>query len=187
VSGFGHHYWKQRILNTTRTKRWTGKMDTLTTAYLKDVLGKMEVYGERVQFGLTGPGPRPYYQITNSAEKKMAFDSNNHLLHPQDDEFVGANATPVFTLEQIKAAIAAGGFRSSGKTHGTRVGSGTRGGGTAAMKAKDLIDAARYAYFKDNRQTLPANIGEHSAEITELMLKGSSADDAFGAVIERYF
>jgi hypothetical protein len=179
-------------LNTTRTKRWTGKMDSLTTAYLKDVMGKMEVYGDRVQFGLTSPGPRPYYQLTNSAEKKMAFDSNNHLLHPKEDEFTGPNATPVFTLEQIKAAIAAGGFRSSSATRSSAGGrvvsrSGGTRGGTVAMKAKDLIDAARYEYFRNNRQTLPDGIGEHTAEITELMLKGSSAEDAFNAVVERHF
>ncbi|AMO98027.1 hypothetical protein CAter10_0068 [Collimonas arenae] len=68
-------------------------MDSLTTDYLKDVMGKMEVYGDRVQFGLTSPGPRPYYQVTNTAEKKMAFDSNHHLLHPKEDEFVGVNST----------------------------------------------------------------------------------------------
>ncbi|AIY39241.1 hypothetical protein LT85_0081 [Collimonas arenae] len=179
-------------MNTTRTKRWTGKMDSLTTDYLKDVMGKMEVYGDRVQFGLTSPGPRPYYQLTNSSEKKMAFDGNNHLLHPKEDEFVGVNSTPIFSLEQIKAAIAAGGFRS---TSGTRSSSGTRSassggsprGGSVAMKAKDLIDAARYEYFRSNRQIMPDGIGEHSAEITELMLKGSSAADAFGEVIKRHF
>lgn len=169
-------------------------MDSLATAYLKDVMDKMEVYGDRVQFGLTSPGPHPYYQLINSAEKKMAFDSNNHLLHPKEDEFVGANATPIFTLEQIKAAIAAGGFRSSGgatrtSSAGGRVVSRSGGarGAAVAMKAKDLIDAARYDYFRNNRQTLPDGIGEHTAEITDLMLKGSSAEDAFGEVVKRHF
>ncbi|AMP07889.1 hypothetical protein CAter282_0065 [Collimonas arenae] len=167
-------------------------MDSLTTDYLKDVMGKMEVYGDRVQFGLTSPGPRPYYQVTNTAEKKMAFDSNHHLLHPKEDEFVGVNSTPVFSLEQIKAAVAAGGFRStsSRSTGGTRSSSGSSGGtrgGSAAVKAKDLIDAAKYAYFKENRHMLPDGIGGHSAEITELMIKGSSAAEAFEVVINRYF
>lgn len=167
-------------------------MDSLTTDYLKDVMGKMEVYGDRVQFGLTSPGPRPCYQLTNSSEKKMAFDGNNHLLHPKEDEFVGVNTTPVFSLEQIKSAIAAGGFRSTSATRSsgstrTASGGGTRSGGTAAAKARDLIDAARYEYFRSNRQTLPDGIGEHSAEITELMLKGSSAADAFGEVVKRHF
>ncbi|WP_211442749.1 hypothetical protein [Collimonas humicola] len=177
-------------MNTTRTKRWTGKMDSLTTDYLKDVMGKMEVYGDRVQFGLTSPGPRPYYQLTNSSDKKMAFDGNNHLLHPKEDEFVGVNSTPVFSLEQIKAAIAAGGFRSTssssrGSSGATR--SSSPRAGSSAMKAKDLIDAARYEYFRSNRQAMPDGIGEHSAEITELMLKGSSAADAFNEVIKRHF
>lgn len=168
-------------------------MDSLTTAYLKEVMGKMEVYGDRVQFGLTSPGPCPYYQLTNSAEKKMAFDSNSHLLHPKEDEFAGPNATPVFTLEQIKTAIAAGGFRSVGVTRVSSAGgrvvsrSGGTRGGAVAMKAKDLIDAARYDYFRNNRATLPDGIGEHTAEITDLMLKGSSAEDAFGEVVKRHF
>lgn len=165
-------------------------MDSLTTDYLKDVMGKMEVYGDRVQFGLTSPGPRPYYQLTNSSEKKMAFDGNNHLLHPKEDEFVGVNSTPVFSLEQIKAAIAAGGFRSTSGTRSSSTrsaGSGSPRGGSVAAKAKDLIDAARYEYFRSNRQIMPDGIGEHSAEITELMLKGNSAADAFGEVIKRHF
>lgn len=167
-------------------------MDSLTTDYLKDVMGKMEVYGERVQFGLSSPGPRPCYQLTNSSDKKMAFDGNNHLLHPKEDEFVGVNSTPVFSLEQIKAAIAAGGFRStSSGSSRSRSSGATRSSspraGSVAMKAKDLIDAARYEYFRSNRQIMPDGIGEHSAEITELMQKGSSAAEAFGEVIKRHF
>ena len=105
-------------------------MDSLTTDYLKDVIGKMEVYGYRVQFGFTRPGPRPHYQVTNTAEKKMAFDSNHHLLHPKEDEFVGVNSTPLFSLEKIKAAVAAGGFRSttSRSTRSSGSSGATRGG-----------------------------------------------------------
>lgn len=181
------------MLNTTRNKRWNGKMDTLTTAYLKDVMGKMTDYGDRVQFGLMSPGLRPHYQIINKADKKMAFDSNNHLLRPADDEFVGVNVTPVFTLDQIKAAIAAGGFKTNGATRNgsgrviSSSGGNSSRGGTAAAKAKESIDAARYDYFKNNRQTLPPDIGEHSVEITELMCKGSSAADAFAEVVKRHF
>ena len=34
---------------------------------------------------------------------------------------------------------------------------------------------------------LPEGIGGHSAKITELMVKGSSAAEAFEVVINRYF
>ncbi|MFC5475048.1 hypothetical protein [Paraherbaspirillum soli] len=173
-------------MNTTRNKRWNGKIETLKPDYLNDVMGKMVAYGDRVQFGLTGPGQRPNYQVINTAGKKMAFDSNSHLLQPKEDEFVGSNATGIFTLDQVKLAIAGGG-KTSTTTRTSRVGSGSTRSSTATIKAKDLVDTAKYEYFKNNRQTLPASIGEYSDEITDLMKKGMSAEDAFGDVIKRYF
>lgn len=174
-------------MNTKRNKRWNGKIETLNADYINDVLGQMAAYGDRVQFGLTGTGQRPNYQVLNTAGKKMAFDSNNHLLHPAADEFVGGNATGVFTLDQVKAAMAGGGIKSSVGTRVSRVGSSSTRSSTAAVKAKDLVDAEKYAYFKNNRQTLPSGIGEHSEEITALMKKGMPADEAFGDVVQRYF
>jgi hypothetical protein len=174
-------------LNTKRNKRWNGKIDTLKADYFSDVIGQMVTYGDRVQFGLTGSGQRPNYQVINAAGKKMAFDSNNHLLHPADDEFVGSNATAVFTLDQVKAAMAGGGTKSSGATRvGRAVGAGSRVT-TAAVKAKELIDNEKYVYFKDNRQTLPLTIGDHSEEISDLMKRGMSADEAFSDVVKRRF
>lgn len=172
-------------MSTIKGKRWNGKIETLSTDYLNDVLGQMLAYGERVQFSLGTSGPRPHYQVTNSVGKKMAFDSNNHLLHPKADEFAPGNISSSFTLEQIEAAIAGAG---SAAARASRAG-GASGGGTrtSAAKARDLIDAAKYEYFKNNRKTLPAHIGEHSAEITELMTKGMSAEDAFAAVVKRHF
>lgn len=170
-------------MNTTRNKRWNGKIDTLAAGYLNDVKEKMEAYGDRVQFRLGGSGERPNYQVMNTADKKMAFDSNNHLVHPKAGEYVGSNASGVFTLDQIKAAIAGGGSRASARV--SRVGSSRSG--TAAVKVKDLVDAEKYEYFKNNRQTLPPGIGEHSAEITELMKNGMAAQDAFAEVVKRHF
>lgn len=168
-------------MNKTSKKRWNGKIETLAPDYLTDVTGQMQTYGERVQFALSGSGPRPNYQVINTAGKKIAFDSNNHLLTPKADEFVGSNATGVFTLAQIQAVIAGGGRTSTG----TRVGS-TRSS-AATVKAKDLVDAAKYEYFKNNRQTLPAGIEKYSDEIAGLMKNGLAAEDAFAEVIKRHF
>jgi hypothetical protein len=176
-------------LNTKRTKRWNGQIDTLAADYLKDVMGQMETYGDRVQFGLSGSGSRPNYQVINAFDKKMAFDSNNHLLHPQAHEFDGPNATRVFTLDQVKAAMTGIG-RASTATRVSRAGSGNGSssrGSTAAVKVKDVIDTEKYEYFKNNRQTLPPSIGEYSAAITELMKKGMSAEQAFGEIIKQHF
>ncbi len=174
-------------MNTTRNKRWNGKIETLKADYLNDVIRQMEAYGDRVQFKLNGSGERPSYQVINTAGKKMAFDSNNHLLHPRADEFVGPNASGVFALAQIKTALAGGGVKTSAGIRVSRVGSGSSRSSTVAVKAKDLVDVEKYEYFKNNRQTLPPRIGEHSDEITELMKNGLSAEDAFGEIVKRHF
>jgi hypothetical protein len=179
---------EQRILNTKRNKRWNGKIDTLSAGYFKDVIAQMETYGDRVQFGLYGPGQRPNYQVINTAGKKMAFDSNNHLLHAAAEEFVGANATAVFTLEQVKAAMGRAGVKSSGAARSVRAaGASSRRTTTLAKAKEELIDAEKYVYFKNNRQALPPTIGEHSDEISELMKKGLTAEEAFGDVVKRRF
>ncbi|GAA4015198.1 hypothetical protein [Actimicrobium antarcticum] len=166
-------------MTTTRSKRWNGKIDTLTTDFLNDVMAQMAAYGDRVQFALSTPGARPNYQVLNSSDKKMAFDSNHHLLHPKDDEFEGSNATVVYSLEKIQAASA-----NVGKTSNVKR---TVRNTAATIKATDLVDAAKYAYFKENRQKLPAAIGEYSDEITTLMRDGLSAADAFDEVVKRHF
>lgn len=173
-----------------KSKRWNGKIDTLAADYLNDVLEQMLAYGDRVQFSLGAGGVRPHYQVTNSAGKKMAFDSNNHISHPQGDEFVPGNISAILTLEQIEAAIAGVGRKSTTAARTSRAGSGSGGGSgtrTTAAKTRELIDAARYEYFKNNRQTLPSNIGDYSNEITALMTAGKSAEDAFTEVVKRHF
>ncbi len=170
-------------MKTTRTKRWNGKIDTLPADYLRDVMTQMATYGDRVQFGLSGTGQGPNYQVINTAGKKMAFDSKNHLLHPVADEFASGNVTGVFTLDQVKTAMAGGGGTSSTGTR-SRVGSSSR---TAAVKVKDIVDTEKYEYFKNNRQALPPTIGEHSEEITTLMKKGMSAEEAFAEVVKLHY
>jgi hypothetical protein len=175
-------------LATTRGKRWNGNFDTLPAEYLKSVLAKMLDYGESVQFSLMSGGPQPSYQIENTLGKKMAFDRNHHLLTPQDDEFVGVNASAVFTLDQIRAAIA--GVRPASPARATRT-ARTAGGGagtrTTAAQLNEQCAAKRYEYFKENRATLPAAISTHSDEIAELMIKGKPVEEAFSEIVKKYF
>jgi hypothetical protein len=173
-------------LNKTSNKRWSGKIDALKADYLKDVMQQMASYGDRVQFSLSGTGQHPNYQIINTLGKKMGFDGSKHLLHANPDEFIEGNISSVFTLDQIKSAIAGTARTASAARVSRASGSGSRGI-TAAARAKELLDVEKYAYFKNNRSTLPPSIGEHSDEITELMQKGFSAEAAFAEVIKRHF
>jgi len=173
----------------TRSKRWNGNVDSLSVEFLKDVMAKMADYGDRVQFSLVTGGPVPSYQITNTLGKTMAFDSNHHLLRPEGHEFVGANATQVFTLEQVKAAITGLGLGARTTSRTPRVaraggGTGTR---TSAAKLEEQYAAQRYEYYRNNRQALPPTISQHTEEITQLMKQGKSAEEAFGEVVKKYF
>lgn len=177
-------------MNTKSNKRWNGQIETLSKDYLNDIIAKMTDYGDRIQFRLNGPGMRPHYQVTNTAGKKMAFDSNNHLIHSAQDEFIVSNISGVFTLASIKACLAGGSRAATARSVG--VGSGTRSSGNSrgspsATKAKDLVDIEKYEYFKKNRTTLPPKIGEHSEQVTQLMRNGMSAEDAFGHIIKQHF
>lgn len=148
---------------------------------------KMADYGDRVQFSLVSAGAEPSYQVLNNLGKAMAFDRNHHLLRPEADEFAGVNASPVFSLDQVKAAISGIGASSRPASRTARVvrtGGGTR---VSAAKLEDQFAAQRYEYFRNNRQTLPPKISEHTEEITELMKKGKSAEEAFGEVVKKYF
>jgi hypothetical protein len=178
------------ILTTTRTKRWNGHIETLKADYLNEVMKQMDAYGDRVQLALSGPGQRPHYQVINPAGKKMAFDSNHHLLHPREDEFIAGNVSGVYTLEQVKIIAAGGGVRigDGGSGRVVRAGSARSPRNTAAVvKARDLVDTEKYDYFRANRATLPPTIGEHSTQITELMKKGIGVEAAFDAVIKEHY
>jgi hypothetical protein len=171
-------------LNTTKNKRWNGKIDTLKADYLKEVMRQMETYGDRVQFGLIGTGQRPDYLVINSADKKMAFDGSTHLLRSKAEELVGNNISGIFTLDQVKFAIAGEGIRATAATRMSRV---VKNSSSAAAVKVNVIDTEKYEYFKNNRQTLPADIREYSEEISTLMQKGMSVEDAFGDILRRYF
>lgn len=173
---------------TSRSKRWNGSFDSLPVDYLKGVLEKMAEYGDRVQFSLVSGGSEPSYQVLNTLGKSMAFDRKHHLLRPEADEFAGANATRLFTLEQVKAAIA--GVRSTGTTSSrtTRVTrTGTAVPRTTMARQEELFAAQRYEYFRNHRQSLPPTISLHTEEITDLMKKGKSVEEAFGEVVSKYY
>lgn len=163
-------------------------MDSLPVEYLKGVMEKMMSYGDRVQLSLISGGPQPSYQVINNLGKTMAFDKNHHLLHPQEDEFTGPNATPIYSIEQIKSAITGLGFGAGSGSKTVRVARST--GGSTRVSAAKLLDqfaAQRYEYFKNHRQTLPPTITEHTEEITELMKKGSPVEEAFDIVVKKYY
>ncbi len=173
---------------TSRSKRWNGKLETLAKDYLQQILAQMAAYGDRVQFALTTPGAKPNYQVQNSANKKMAFDGNHHLMQAQAAEFEGGNATPLLTLEQIQAA--GSGLNRSAiikQAKPAKPSKTTARAPTATAKAAGLVDAAKYAYFKANRATLPAGINAHTDEISVLMRNGLPAEAAFAEIIQRHF
>lgn len=171
-------------LNTKRSKRWNGNLDSLTPDFLKDVIERMDAYGDQVQFELPGKGQRPNYQVMNAAGKKMAFDSKNLLLGLNSNGNVGDHLSSVFTLGAIKAALNGGGV----KTIKGRVSRGPSTGGarvSATAQVLDTIERDKYAYFKSNRETLPAGIEKYSGKISDLMRSGLSAEGAFDAVVEQ--
>ncbi len=169
-------------MNTTKTKRWNGKLETLPAAYLNSVLEKMLSYGERVQFALTGGGS-PSYQVINATEKKMTFDGG-HLLTYNTDAFAGKPTSLIYSLEQIEAAMNDAGKKA--KTVGRSAGSGgSTVPRTSAAQKLAAVEAEKYAYFKEHRATLPAEIGQHAEEITGLMLNGLPAADAFAEIVKR--
>lgn len=151
---------------------------------------KMASYGDRVQFSLLS-GPLPSYQVMNALGKTMAFDRNHHLLHPQGEEFVGVNATQVYSLDQVKAAIdgiAAASAKGGRTVRVAKAGSpGAGGGKTAAQRLNEQLAAQRYEYFRNNRQSLPPTISEHSDEITDLMKTGRPVEEAFAEVLRKYY
>jgi hypothetical protein len=154
---------------------------------MKAVMEKMADYGDRVQFSMSS-GPEPSYQLTNSQEKKMAFDRNHHLLRPQEEDFAPGNVSPVFSLDQVKSLAAGVRTRSSAGTRAPRAakvaGTATR---TTAAKLDEQFATERYEYFKTHRQMLPQGLSGHSDEIVALMKNGKSVEDAFNEVIEKYF
>jgi hypothetical protein len=175
-------------LSATRTKRWSGDIAALPAQYMSSVLEKIAAYGDRVQFSLVSGGSEPSYQVINNMGKSIAFDRDHHLLQAQEDLFSVANATPVLTVDQINAARSSYGAssRAAAKT-GRVVKSASGPTKTAAARLDEQVAAARYAYFRENRATLPPRIAEYSGEIDQLLKKGRPVEEAFGEVVKKYF
>jgi hypothetical protein len=174
-------------LVSSKGKRWNGNVDVLPVTYLKDVMAKMLDYGDRVHFSLVSGGTLPSYQVINQVDKKMTFDRDHHLLQPQTDEFVGANASQIFSLDQIKARIAGVSLRPAATSRSARVVSATSAPRTNAARLEEQFAAQRYEYFKNNRSSLPADITKHTDEIAALMRLGRSAEEAFAEAVKKYF
>jgi hypothetical protein len=175
-------FWNFFILNTAKTKRWNGKIETLAAQYLNGVLEQMLAYGDRVQFALARGGQRPHYQVINVAEKKITFDGN-HLITSDTDDFVTGTTSLVYSLEQIEAAKS-GVAQKTGSTRARVAGGGTTR--TTIAQKVALVDAEKYEYFKQNRSSLPADIAKHSQEITAFMMNGMSAEDAFAQALKSH-
>lgn len=175
-------------MSATRTKRWSGDIAALPAEYMNSVLEKVAAYGDRVQFSLVSGGTEPSYQVINNMGKSMAFDREHRLLQAQDDLFAAANATAVLTLEQINATRSGYGASSRTASKAGRVVKSASGPTkTAAARLDEQVAAARYAYFKANRATLPPRIAEYSGEIDQLLKKGKPVEEAFDEVIKKYF
>ncbi|HEY9573359.1 MAG TPA: hypothetical protein VIR76_09585 [Pusillimonas sp.] len=181
-------------MNTKRSKRWNGELASLSPEFLKEVMGKMQAYGEQVQFQLPAPGKArsPNYQVINDRGMKMGFDERHLLLRLEADGNVSDNLSVVFTLDAIKQAIAGGGkkpaisrARTSGTTS-TRTG-GTSRSTTAPAVAVDAVERDKYEYFKNNRDYLPEGISKFSQEISQLMRDGMSAEKAFEQIVGQHF
>ncbi len=181
-------------MSTKRSKRWNGELDSLAPEFLKEVLGKMEAYGDRVQFEQPNKSPRPNYQVINPSNRKMGFDAKHLLLRLNEEGNVGEHLSPEFTLEAIKAAISGAGRKpASSRTSAVARRPAASGGAsraapvTAAAAAADEIERDKYAYFKANREYLPEGITQYSQQISELMRGGMSAENAFDAIVKQNF
>jgi hypothetical protein len=176
------------ILASTRGgKRWNGSTDTLPATFLTGVLAKMADYGDSVQFSLISGGSEPAYQVTNAFGKAMAFDRNHHIMQAEAEDYVGLNASTVLSIDQIKAAIAGISISGKGARKGPAVKRAAGVPRTTAAMIEEQHSAQRYAYFKENRDMLPAGISKYSNEIADLMKKGKTVEQAFDEIGAKYF
>lgn len=177
------------ILSTTRSKRWNGTLESLSADYLKEVMERMESYGDQVQFEFPGHGKHPIYQVIGRGERKMGFDGKHLLLRLNESGNIADSLSPVYSLEAVRAAIS--GKRSP---RGSSAGRSSPAGSTtrrrvaaAAPVAVDTVEQDKYAYFRAHRDELPEGISQYANEISQLMRGGKSAEDAFKHIIAQHF
>lgn len=180
-------------MNTKRSKRWNGNLDSLSADFLKDVIDRMESYGANVQFELPGNAQRPNYHVFNNAGKKMAFDKKNLLMSLNSDGNVSETLSAIFSLDAVKTAMKGGGAKTVTRARTSRP--STSSGGSSASRSSytpvaqviDTVEHDKYAYFKANREFLPDGIQKHSADISALMKSGMSAEQAFEEIVKQHF
>ena len=164
-------------------KRFNGKAETLPRDYLTEVMNQMLRYGEKVRFAV-GVNTPPSYQVEGMGGRTMAFDGRHILLKAKPGDFTGERGSQVYTLQQIET-LASGGKLAPERalTHL----SSTPRAGTQASRTLDALNAEKYAYYKENRESLPKDISKHSDEVTEAMKNGLSAQDAFAQVVAKHY
>lgn len=178
-------------MTTRRNRRWNGKLESLSADFLRDVMEKMETYGDRVQFALPGHAQRPNYQVINRADKKMGFDKQNLLLRLDETGNVADSMSTIFSLEAVKRAIRGEADPAAVRSRSTTTRQ-SRSGSASSTRSRpavdvDLVEQDKYAYFRANRDDMPEGIEKYSAAISALMRSGLSAEDAFRQVIQTHF
>jgi hypothetical protein len=175
-------------LSTKRSKRWDGNLDSLSTDFLKQVLEKMDAYGDRIQFEMAIRGAGPCYQVINQRDRKMGFDSNHLLLKLNENGHVGEEMSDIFSLSAVQAAADGLTTRTTSRARaGTPRPRTAKPAASPAVAAADTIDQEKYAYFKANRDALPDDIHKYSQHIGTMMRTGMSAEMAFEAVIKEHY
>jgi len=178
-------------LSTKRSKRWNGELGSLAPEFLKEVIEKMQAYGDRIQFELPNKAPCPNYQVINPAGRKMGFDARHLILRPNADGNISDELTPAYTLEAIKAAMTGAGSaagrsrpRIAGAIHGA---SAPAKRAAPVQQAADTVEREKYAYYKENKEALPDGIVKYSQAVSQLMRQGLSAEAAFDQIIKQHF
>lgn len=178
----------QFILSTTRTKRWNGTLESLAADYLKDVLERMESYGDRVQFEFPGHSKYPIYQVIGRSERKMGFDGKHLLLRLNESGNVADSLSPIFSIDGVRDAVAGKRTRSAGPSRSAASSNGvTRRRAPAQAAVVDTVEQDKYAYYRAHRDELPEDISQYASEISRLMRSGKTAEEAFNEVIAQYY
>jgi hypothetical protein len=164
--------------------RWNGKVETLPRDYLTEVMNQMLRYGELVRFATNGSGPHPNYQVVGAGGRSMSFDGRHILLTPKAGDFTGEKVSKDFTLQQVETLASGGKLAPARPT--THL-SATPRAGTQASRTLDALNAEKYAWYKENRASLPQDIGKHSDEVTAHMKNGLTPADAFARVVEKHY
>lgn len=177
-------------MSTTRSKRWNGTLESLSADYLKEVMERMESYGDQVQFEFPGHGKRPIYQVIGRGERKMGFDGKHLLLRLNESGNIADTLSGIFPLEAVRATIAGRRSPRGSASAGRAASSSTtvrRRASTAAPVVVDTVEEDKYAYFRAHRGELPEGISQYANEISHLMRAGKSAEEAFKHIIAEHF